>query len=200
MEFLQSHDPNSDIEFNRLFEEQLNGLFSLALRMTRNQLDAEDLVQDTALKAYRYFNKFDMGTNFRAWIYRILTNNFINTYRRKKKQPTKVDLSNVAFKLPEKGAGFWDQVDNRDYNYEYEDLFDDEINTAIDRLPEEYKIVVLLADVEGLCYKDIASVINRPIGTIMSRLHRGRKMLQRSLARYAANEYGYGQETGDLVA
>jgi len=113
MKFLQPHNPSKDAEFNRLFEEHLNGLFSLALRMTRNQLDAEDLVQDTALKAYRYFNKFDKGTNFRAWIYRILTNNFINTYRRKKKQPTKVDLANVAFKLEEDGAGFWDQIDDR---------------------------------------------------------------------------------------
>src|SRR3990172_7223997 len=91
-------------EFTKLFDAQINGLYTLALRMTRNQLDAEDLVQDTVLKAFRYFDKFDRGTNFRAWIYRILTNNFINTYRKRKKQPNRVEIENVEFKLEEEGA------------------------------------------------------------------------------------------------
>ena len=172
-------------EFDILFSENLNGLYSLALRMTRNQLDAEDVVQDTALKAFRYFHRFDKGTNFRAWIYRILTNNFINKYRKHKKQPTQVELDQVSFKLQEEGAGFWQKLDDRNNGYNYDDLFDDEINSAIDKLPAEYRIVVLLADVEGLSYKEIAEVINHPIGTVMSRLHRGRKMLQKSLQKYA---------------
>ncbi len=195
MKLIQSRTRNREEEFRTLFEEQLNGLFSLALRMTRNQLDAEDLVQDTALKAYKYFNRFDKGTNFRAWIYRILTNNFINTYRRNKKQPTQIDLENVSFKLQESGNSYWDRVDDRNYHYHQAELFDDEINNAIDRLPEEYKMVVLMADVEGLSYKEIAQIIDHPIGTVMSRLHRGRKILQRTLARYAEREYGYGQTT-----
>ena len=179
-----------DYEFDILLRENLNGMFSLALRMTRNQLDAEDLVQDTSLKAFRYFHKFDQGTNFRAWIYRILTNNFINFYRKNQKQPAQIEIENVSFKLKQEGAGFWNRLNDRNNGFDYDDLFDDEINAAIDKLPEEYRIVLLLADVEGLSYKEIAEVIAHPLGTVMSRLHRGRKMLQRSLRRYAV-ENGY---------
>ena len=177
-------------EFTKLFDAQINGLYTLALRMTRNQLDAEDLIQDTALKAFRYFDKFDRGTNFRAWIYRILTNNFINTYRKRKKQPNRVEIENVEFKLEEEGATFWKHLDDRNNNYDYSDLFDDEINAALDKLPDEYKIVVLLADVESLSYKEISEIIEHPLGTVMSRLHRGRKMLQKYLTKYAKTQ-GY---------
>ncbi len=179
-----------DYEFDILLRENLNGMFSLALRMTRNQLDAEDLIQDTALKAFRYFHKFDRGSNFRAWIYRILTNNFINFYRKHQKQPTQIEIENVSFKLKQEGAGFWNRLNDRNNGFDYDDLFDDEINAAIDKLPGEYRIVLLLADVEGLSYKEISEVIAHPLGTVMSRLHRGRKMLQRSLRRYA-EENGY---------
>lgn len=190
MKFFRSAHGNPEAEFNSLFDEQLNGLYSLALRMTRNQLDAEDLVQETALKAFRYFEKFDQGTNFRAWVFRILTNNFINTYRRDKKQPTKVEIDNVSFKLEDKGSGFWDVLDNSDNKYDYSDVFDDEINAAIDKLPDEYRLVLLLADVESLSYKEISEAIEKPIGTVMSRLHRGRKMLQKTLVKYA-HDHGY---------
>ena len=190
MNLLRSKAEEARYEFDNLFRENILGLFSLALRMTHNQLDAEDLVQETAMKAFRYFYRFDRGTNFRAWVYRILTNNFINNYRRKKKAPTQVELEDVAFKLDEEGAGFWEKLDDRSNGFDYADLFDDEINHAIDRLPDEYKIVVLLSDVESLSYKEIAEIISHPIGTVMSRLHRGRKMLQKSLARYA-KENGY---------
>ena len=179
-----------DYEFDILLRENINGMFSLALRMTRNQLDAEDLVQDTSLKAFRYFHKFDQGTNFRAWIYRILTNNFINFYRKNQKQPAQIEIENVSFKLKQEGAGFWNRLNDRNNGFDYDDLFDDEINAAIDKLPGEYRIVLLLADVEGLSYKEISEVIAHPLGTVMSRLHRGRKMLQRSLRRYAV-ENGY---------
>ena len=190
MKLFRSKSDDAKYEFDILFRENIRGLFSLALRMTHNQLDAEDLVQETAMKAFRYFYRFDRGTNFRAWVYRILTNNFINNYRRKKKAPTQVELEDVAFKLDEEGAGFWERLDDRSNGFDYADLFDDEINHAIDRLPDEYKIVVLLSDVESLSYKEIAEIISHPIGTVMSRLHRGRKMLQKSLARYA-KENGY---------
>ncbi len=190
MKLFRSKSDDAKYEFDSLFGENIRGLFSLALRMTHNQLDAEDLVQETAMKAFRYFYRFDRGTNFRAWVYRILTNNFINNYRRKKKAPTQVELEDVAFKLDEEGAGFWEKLDDRNHGFDYADLFDDEINHAIDRLPDEYKIVVLLSDVESLSYKEIAEIISHPIGTVMSRLHRGRKMLQKSLARYA-KENGY---------
>lgn len=177
-------------EFERLLGEHINGLYSLALRMTRNPLDAEDLVQETALRAFRFFDKFDAGTNFKAWVYRILTNNFINNYRRDKKAPARTEMDSVSYKLQDQGADFWEQLDDRNNEYCYDDLFDDEINAAFDRLPDEYKIVVLLSDVEGLSYKEIAKVIDHPIGTVMSRLHRGRKLLQKSLNKYA-QERGY---------
>ncbi len=190
MNLFKSKNSGRDYEFDILLRENLNGMFSLALRMTRNQLDAEDLIQDTALKAFRYFHKFDRGSNFRAWIYRILTNNFINFYRKNQKQPTQIEIENVSFKLKQEGAGFWNRLNDRNNGFDYDDLFDDEINAGIDKLPEEYRIVLLLADVEGLSYKEISEVIAHPLGTVMSRLHRGRKMLQRSLRRYA-EENGY---------
>lgn len=190
MNFLRPKSKDKRYEFDILFREHLNGLFSLALRMTRNTLDAEDLVQETAMKAFRYFQRFESGTNFRAWIYRILTNNFINGYRKKQKAPTAVEIESISFKLEAGGEGFWEQLNDRNNGFEYEDLFDDEINAAIDKLPDEYKIVVLLSDVEQLSYKEIAEIIQHPLGTVMSRLHRGRKMLQRSLSRYA-RENGY---------
>jgi len=190
MNLFKSKSNDRDYEFDILLRENINGMFSLALRMTRNQLDAEDLVQDTSLKAFRYFHKFDQGTNFRAWVYRILTNNFINFYRKHQKQPAQIEIENVSFKLEQEGAGFWNRLNDRNNGFEYDDLFDDEINAAIDKLPEEYRIVLLLADVEGLSYKEISEVIEHPLGTVMSRLHRGRKMLQRSLRRYA-EENGY---------
>jgi len=193
MNLFKSRNSGRDYEFDILLRENLNGMFSLALRMTRNQLDAEDLIQDTALKAFRYFHKFDRGSNFRAWIYRILTNNFINFYRKNQKQPTQIEIENVSFKLKQEGAGFWNRLNDRNNGFDYDDLFDDEINAAIDKLPGEYRIVLLLADVEGLSYKEIAEVIAHPLGTVMSRLHRGRKMLQRSLRRYAV-ENGYKVE------
>ena len=197
MNLFKSKNNGRGYEFDILLRENLNGMFSLALRMTRNQLDAEDLVQDTALKAFRYFHKFDQGTNFRAWIYRILTNNFINFYRKNQKQPAQIEIENVSFKLKQEGAGFWNRLNDRNNGFDYDDLFDDEINAAIDKLPGEYRIVLLLADVEGLSYKEISEVIAHPLGTVMSRLHRGRKMLQRSLRRYAV-ENGYKIEA-DLV-
>jgi len=184
MDFLMKK--NHKYEFDILFREQVNGLYSFALRMTRNKLDAEDLVQETALKAFRYFYRFNKGTNFRAWLYRILTNNFINNYRKLKKQPTRIEMESISFKLEEEGVGFWNELDdNENHPHDYSDLFDDEINAAMDKLPEEYRLVVLLADVEGLSYKEIAKAIKHPLGTVMSRLHRGRKMLQKSLSSYA---------------
>ncbi|MCH7756395.1 sigma-70 family RNA polymerase sigma factor [candidate division KSB1 bacterium] len=197
MNLFKSKNNGRDYEFDILLRENINGMFSLALRMTRNQLDAEDLVQDTSLKAFRYFHKFDQGTNFRAWVYRILTNNFINFYHKNQKQPAQIEIENVSFKLEQEGAGFWNRLNDRNNGFDYDDLFDDEINAAIDKLPGEYRIVLLLADVEGLSYKEISEVIAHPLGTVMSRLHRGRKMLQRSLRRYA-EENGYKVEA-DLV-
>ncbi|MFQ5865960.1 MAG: sigma-70 family RNA polymerase sigma factor [bacterium] len=194
MRFLKSKTKDGKYEFDILLREHLQGMYALALRMTRNSLDAEDLVQDTALKAFRFFHKFERGTNFRAWIYRILTNNFINIYRKNKKEPSRVNIDAVAFKLEQDRSGYWDNLNHDVIRQEYQDLFDDEINAALNSLPDEYKIVVLLSDVEAFSYKEIAQIIDHPIGTVMSRLHRGRKMLQKRLLKYAKeNGYKYSE-------
>lgn len=189
MRFIGQNKRNTE-EFTLLFEQQLNSLYSLALRMTRNQHNAEDLIQDTAMKAFRYFHRFDHGTNFRAWIFRILTNNYINIYRKTKKAPVSVEIGTVSFKLSDSPNGYWSDLDDRNHHFDYREIFDDEINNAIEKLPEEYRMVVLLADVEGMSYKEISEIIEHPLGTVMSRLHRGRKALQRLLSTYA-REKGY---------
>lgn len=190
MKLFKSNNDDRRDKLDLLLREHLDGMYSIALRMTRNPLDAEDLVQDTALRAYRFFHRFEYGTNFKAWVYRILTNNYINRYRKKQKQPTHVEMDKISFKLNDNGSSYWDQLDNIDNGYDYHEMFDDQINQAIDTLPDEYRIVVLLSDVEGFSYKEIAEIIDHPMGTVMSRLHRGRKILQRKLARYA-KENGY---------
>lgn len=168
----------------------MDSLYSTALRMTRNTAEAEDLVQDTYLRAYRFFNKFEEGTNFKAWIFKILTNTFINKYRKKIRTPQQVQLDKVEFGLEseddQKSLKEWGGFDEANY----EELFDDDIKAALAQLSDEFRMVILLADVEGFAYKEIADIINRPIGTVMSRLFRGRRMLQKVLEKYARNE-GY---------
>jgi RNA polymerase sigma-70 factor (ECF subfamily) len=159
-------------------------LYSAALRMTRNGADAEDLVQETYLKAYRSFGSFETGTNLRAWLFRILTNTFINTYRAKQRRPTETDLGDIEDlymyrRLPSLGT-------TRSAEDQLFDLFtDDEVKDALESLPENFRIPVLLADVEGFSYKEIAEMLDVPIGTVMSRLHRGRKGMQKRLWDYA---------------
>jgi len=159
-------------------------LYSAALRMTRNSADAEDLVQETYLKAYRSFGSFETGTNLRAWLFRILTNTFINTYRAKQRRPIESDLGDIEDlymyrRLPSLGT-------TRSAEDQLFDLFtDDEVKEALESLPENFRMPVLLADVEGFSYKEIAEMLDVPIGTVMSRLHRGRKGMQKRLWDYA---------------
>ncbi len=182
----------------RLFEEialvHMDALYSTALRMTRNAEEAEDLVQDTYLRAFRFFDKFKEGTNFRAWIFKILTNTFINNYRKKTRSPQQVELEKVSFGLENdpdyKGPDTW--VPKYDET-SFDDMFDDDIQYALDKLLDEFRMIILLADIQGLSYKEISKIANIPIGTVMSRLFRGRRILQRSLGRYAKRE-GYIQE------
>ena len=162
-------------------------LYSAALRMTRNQADAEDLVQETYLRAYRGFGGFTEGTNLRAWLYRILTNAFINTYRSRQRRPVETDLADVEDMYLYKRLGTLDAlVGNRSAEDQLFDLLtDDEVNQALEDLGEIFLLAVLLADVEGFSYKQIAEMLDIPIGTVMSRLHRGRKAMQKSLYDYA---------------
>ncbi len=165
--------------------EHMPALYTAALRMTRKPADAEDLVQETYLKAYRSFDSFTEGTNLKAWLYRILTNTYINSYRAAKRRPEVSDVEDVEdlylyHRLaPGDGSG---------RSAEEEALAgftDDEVKEAIEALPEAFRIAVLLADVEGFSYKEIAEITDVPIGTVMSRIHRGRRALQKTLAGFA---------------
>ena len=165
-------------------------LYSAALRMTRNPSDAEDLVQETYLKAYRGFGSFEQGTNLKAWLYRILTNTFINRYRAAKRRPDETDLDDVEdFYLYRRLGGLEEARAGRSAEDELMDMFSEaEVKAAVDALPEQFRMAVLLADVEGFSYKEIASILDIPIGTVMSRLHRGRKNLQKALYEFATTQ------------
>ncbi len=167
----------------------MDSLYSAALRMTRNPADAEDLVQETYLRAYRGFGGFQDGTNLKAWLYRILTNTFINTYRAKKRRPDDTEMEEVEdLYLYRRLGGLEAAAMGRSAEDELMDwLTDAEVKEAIESLPEAFRLAVLLADVEGFSYREIADILDIPIGTVMSRLHRGRKSLQRRLYDYAVS-------------
>ena len=173
--------------FTELALPHMQALYTAALRMTRNPADAEDLVQETFLKAYRAFDRYEDGTNIRAWLYKILTNTFINSYRAAKRRPEKADVEDVEDlymyrrlgDLATSGAGRSAEEEVLAH------LTDDEVKEAIEALPEAFRIAVLLADVEGFSYKEIADITDVPIGTVMSRIHRGRKALQKALMDFA---------------
>ncbi len=172
-------------QFEALTFPLTDKIYSTALRMTRDQLDAEDLVQNTYLKAYRFFHRFQPGTNFRAWMFRILTNNFITEYKNKKKEPVRVNFETICLSLPQEYVGGFDKNQEFGLATNYEEIFDDKVTVALDKLPDQYRIVILLCDVSDLRYKEISEVLGCPIGTVMSRLNRGRKKLAQSLKEYA---------------
>ena len=164
----------------------MDQLYGAARRMTRNDAAAEDLVQETYLRAYKGFDRFTEGTNLRAWLFRILTNLFINEYRRRKRRPEEVDLGDTDTLYLYRGLGGADSA--RLARSAEDELLDEltssEVRDAIEALPEGYRVAVLLADVEGFAYKEIAEILDVPIGTVMSRLHRGRKRLRQTLQEY----------------
>jgi RNA polymerase sigma-70 factor (ECF subfamily) len=165
----------------------MGSLYSGALRMTRNPADAEDLIQETYLRAYRGFGGFQEGTNLKAWLYRILTNTYINSYRAKQRRPDESELDEVEdLYLYRRLGGLEAATLGRSAEDELMDRFSEaEVKTAIEDLPENFRMAVLLADVEGFSYKEIAEILDIPIGTVMSRLHRGRRNLQKALFEYA---------------
>ena len=174
-------------EKNRAFEEvafrYMNTLYSAALRMTGDKSEAQDLVQDSYLRAYRFFDRFKRGTNFRAWLFKILRNVYINKYYKELKAPQTLEISNIEESV--------DLVTTATPENEiFSSLLDDEVTNAVEALPEEFRIVIVLSDLEGLSYKEIAETLDCPMGTVMSRLHRGRKLLRKSLYEYA-KERGY---------
>jgi RNA polymerase sigma-70 factor (ECF subfamily) len=170
-------------QFAELAMEYMGSLYSAALRMTRNPSDAEDLVQETYLKAYRAFGSFKEGTNLKAWLYRILTNTFINSYRARRRRPEQTELDDVEDLYLYRRLGGLEAVTAGRSAEEVvmEHFTEAEVKAAVEELPEQFRIAVLLADVEGFSYKEIAEILDVPIGTVMSRLHRGRRSLQKTL-------------------
>ena len=165
----------------------MDGLYSAAMRMTRNAADAEDLVQETYLKAFNAYERFEAGTNLKAWMYRILTNSYINAYRKKQRRPDESDIDDIEdLYLYRRLGGAESAVLSRSAEDELLEMFgEDEVKLALEDLPEHYRMPILLADVEGFAYKEIAEILDVPIGTVMSRLHRGRKAMQKELYEYA---------------
>jgi RNA polymerase sigma-70 factor (ECF subfamily) len=162
-------------------------LYSAALRMTRNSSDAEDLVQDTYVRAYRGYGTFSEGTNLRAWLFRILTNTFINTYRAKQRRPQETELADVEdLYLYRRISGVAATAQSAEDTL-FQLFTDDEVKKALEELPESFRLPVLLADVEQFSYKEIAQMLDIPIGTVMSRLHRGRKAMHKALIDYATD-------------
>ena len=183
------------IDLRDLFEEQampyIDQLYAAAMRMTRNPSDAQDLVQETFVKSFAAFKQFEQGTNLKAWLYRILTNTFINTYRKKQREPYQGTIDDLEdWQLG--GAESTTAMASRSAEAEAIDhLPDSAVKDALQSIPEDFRLAVYFADVEGFSYQEIAEIMKTPIGTVMSRLHRGRRLLRDLLAGYAL-ERGMG--------
>jgi len=175
--------------FERDALQYMNQLYAAAMRYTRNPEDAQDLVQDTYAKAYTSFHQFEPGTNLKAWLYRVLTTTFINNYRKDQRRPQTSDSELEDWQLAEASSHTSDQGKSTE-DVVLENLPDSDIKNALAQIPEEFRMVVYLADVEGFSYKEIAEIVGVPTGTVMSRLHRGRKQLREKLTDYA-RERGY---------
>ncbi len=191
---MTTHADGFDFETDALsFMDQL---YAAALRMTRNGADAEDLVQETYAKAFAGQDKFTPGTNLKAWLYRIQTNAFINTYRKKQREPKRTDADNVedwqlaaAAEHQSSGLASAEQL-------ALDSIGDDDVRNALAELSDDFRMAVFLSDVEGFAYKEIAEIMDTPVGTVMSRLHRGRRMLREKLREYAAERGIYDHRAG----
>ncbi len=187
----------SDSEKNSIFDLEfmphIDSMYNFAFRLTFDEDDAKDLVQDTYLKAFRFINSFEQGTNAKAWLFRILKNSFINDYRKKSKQPAKIDYQEVET---------YYNSDDVDYSITSDlrvdavkDMLGDEISNALNSLAVDFRTVIILCDLEGFTYEEMAKILDIPIGTVRSRLHRARNLLKEKLRSYAQN-MGYDTEDG----
>ncbi|TLU82984.1 MAG: sigma-70 family RNA polymerase sigma factor [Chlorobium sp.] len=180
------------LEFQKEAVVHINSLYNYALHLTMNPDDAEDLVQETYLKAYRFFNSFERGTNCKAWLFKILKNNYINSFRKNSKEPGKVDYDLIKdFYHSIKDTRTDTTEAEADY---FHTLMHEEVYMALQSLPEEFREVIQLCDIEGFTYEEIANMVESPIGTVRSRLYRGRKLLRAQLENYA-KKFGFNTET-----
>ena len=174
--------------FNQEFMPHINSMYNFAYRLTLDSDDAKDLLQDTYLKAYRFIDSFQQGTNAKAWLFRILKNSFINDYRKKSKEPSKVDYQDVETYYNSEDV---DRQITPDLRVEaLQDMIGDEISTALNSLDVDFKTVIILCDLEGFKYEEMAKILDIPIGTVRSRLHRARNLLKEKLSEYA-KKMGY---------
>ncbi|MCP4205039.1 MAG: sigma-70 family RNA polymerase sigma factor [bacterium] len=168
----------------------VDSLYNTAFRMTRNSEDAQDLVQETYFKAYRHYDKFQEGTNFKAWLFKILKNSFINNYRKKQSRPLQTDFAEIEDALESRVSEEATRKIKSPEEELLENVLDEDVQRAMDELPDDYRMAIVLADLEGFSYKEIAEILEVPLGTVMSRLYRGRKLLERTMLTYA-REHGY---------
>jgi RNA polymerase sigma-70 factor (ECF subfamily) len=167
----------------------LDALYNMAYRLTRNTEDAEDLIQETFFKAYKYYDKFEEGTNLKAWLFRIMKNSFINGYRKRQSQPPESAFSEIEELFETQLSDEAGQIKNPEEEM-LESVLDEDIQKALDSLRDDYRMVILLVDLEGFSYKEAAEILEVPVGTVMSRLYRGRRILEKVLLSYAQS-HGY---------
>ncbi len=171
--------------FNREFMPHIDSMYNFAFRLTMDEDDANDLVQDTYLKAFRFIKSFEQGTNAKAWLFRILKNSFINDYRKKSKEPSKVDYQEVETTYNSEEAS--DTTYTVDLRADaVQELIGDEVANALNILPVDFRTVIILCDIEGFTYEEMAKILDIPIGTVRSRLHRARNLLKEKLRNYAS--------------
>ena len=202
--FTRKSSHKNQTEFESVALEHVDALYASALRMTRSAKDAEDLVQDTYLKAFRFFESFEKGTNIKAWLFKILTNTFINKYRRKVKEKEMAEAPAEDIMLDRFiSAERVNELQAPEQSF-FNKLLSDEVVEALDQVPVDFRMVVILADIQGFSYKDIAEIVGCPVGTVMSRLFRGRRILQKHLYNYAIQEGIISPpkdaETGDPIS
>jgi len=188
---IQTEEHKKGWDFEAAAMPFVDALYNTAYRMTRNAEDAEDLVQEAYLKAYKYYDKFEEGTNFKAWLFKIMKNTFINNYRKKQQAPPQSDFADIeeSFETQVSEEAGQKKIKNPEEEL-LQDVLDEDVQRAIDELPPDYRMVVLLADLENFSYKEIAEILDVPVGTVMSRLYRGRRLLEKVMLEYA-RDHGY---------